>query len=102
MRKRTAHPVTAVFSELDAADDLLVDEVGGHLVVGGLVPRSEDLLAEEEPPGGVSLLRSLFLRVLLALRHGVHHVIAAAAQRRHLEGVARMEARSPQGLVHWS
>lgn len=77
---RPAHPVTAVFSKLDAPDDLLVDEVGGHLVVRGLVPRREDLLTEEEPPGGVPLLGSLFLSVLLALRHGVHHMIAAAAQ----------------------
>lgn len=85
------HPVAAVLSKLDSANDLLVDKVGGHLVVGGLVPRREDLFSEEEPPGRVPLLGSLFLGVLLALRHGVHHVVAAAAQRGNLEDQGAME-----------
>lgn len=67
------------------AAHLLVDEVGGDGVLGGVVPRGEDLLPEEEPPGGVPLLRALLLRVLLALADGVHHVVAAAAQGRHLQ-----------------
>ncbi len=33
-----------VFPELDPSHVLLVDEVGGHRVLGGVVPRGEDLL----------------------------------------------------------
>ncbi len=33
-----------VFPELDPPHVLLVDEVGGHRVLGGVVPRGEDLL----------------------------------------------------------
>lgn len=73
------HPVTAVFSELDTPDGLLVDEVGGDLVVGGAMPGRENLLPEEQPPGGVPLLGSLFLCILLALRHGVHHMVVPTA-----------------------
>jgi len=49
------------------------------------VPGREDLLPEEQPPGGVPLLGSLLLGVLLALRHGVHHVVVPTAQRRDLQ-----------------
>ena len=75
------HPVAAVLSELHPPDGLLVDEVGGDLVVPGVVPGREDLLPEEQPPGGVPLLGALLLGVLLALRHSVHHVVVPAAQR---------------------
>ncbi len=84
------YPIAAVFSELDAAHDLLVDEVAGDAVLRRVVPRREDLLPEEQPPGGVSLLRALLFSVLLALRHGVHHVILTAAQRRHLTNTGRI------------
>lgn len=67
MKHRKTHPVTAVFSELDTPNSLLVDEVGSDLVVSGAVPGSEYLLPEEQPPGGVPLLGSLFLCVLLTL-----------------------------------
>lgn len=76
---KKTNPVTAVFSEFDPPDDLLVNEVGGDEVIGGTVPWREDLLPEEQPPGGVPLLGSLFLGVLLALRYGVHHVIISTA-----------------------
>lgn len=59
--------VAPILAELDAADDLLVDEVGGDRVVGRLVPRSEDLFAEKEAPRGVALLGALLFRVLLTL-----------------------------------
>lgn len=59
----------------------MVNEIGGHVVLTWVVPRSEDLLPEEEPPRRVALLRSLLFGVLLALRHGVHHVVVAAPQR---------------------
>jgi len=78
------HPLAAVLSELDPTDHLLVDQAGGHWVAGRVVPGAEDLLAEEQPPGGVALLGALLLGVLLTLGHGIHHVVAAAAQRRHL------------------
>ena len=79
-----AHPLTAVLSKFHPSDDLLVDEVVGHIVLGRVVPGVEDLLPEEQPPGGVPLLGALLLRILLALRDGVHDVVAPAAQRRHL------------------
>lgn len=79
-----AHPLTAVLSKFNAPYYLLVDEVGGNVVVGGVVPGGEDLLPEEQPPGGVSLLGALLLGILLTLRDGVHDVVAAAAQRGHL------------------
>ena len=79
-----AHPLTAVLSKFHPSDDLLVDEVVGHIVLGRVVPGVEDLLPEEQPPGGVPLLGALLLRILLALRYGVHDVVAPAAQRRHL------------------
>ncbi len=78
-RKKT-HPVAAVFSELDPSDGLLVDEVRSDLVVSRAVPWREDLLPEEQPPGGVPLLSALLLCILLTLGDGVHYVVAAAAQ----------------------
>lgn len=81
---KDANPLTAVLSELHTSYDLLVDEVGGYVVLSGVVPGGEDLLSEEEPPGGVSLLGTLLLSVLFTLRDSVHHMVAAAAQRGHL------------------
>lgn len=78
------HLVTPVLPKLHSSHNLLVDEVGGHVVLAGVVPGSEDLLPEEEPPRRVALLRSLLLGVLLALRHGIHHVVIATPQRGHL------------------
>ena len=92
------HLVAAIFAELDAAHHLLVDEVSRDLVLRRIVPRSEDLLAEEQPPGGVAFVRTLLLRVLFALRYRVHHVIVAAAQRRHLvDGKATWSDRRVSG-----
>lgn len=45
------------------------------------MPGVEDLLPEEQPPGGVPLLGALLLGVLLALGDGIHDVVVAAAQR---------------------
>lgn len=61
-------------------NDLLVDEVGGGTVLGGVVPGRKDLFAEEEPPRGVAFLRSLLLGVLFALRYCIHYVIPTASQ----------------------
>lgn len=61
------HPVTAVFSKLDAPYNLLVDEVGRDQVFTGAVPWCEYLFPKEKPPGGVPLLGSLLLCILLAL-----------------------------------
>lgn len=74
------HPLAAVLSEFHPPDDLLVNEVCGHVVLSRVVPGVEDLLPEEQPPGGVPLLGALLLRILLTLGDGVHHVVAAAAQ----------------------
>lgn len=78
------HLVTPVLPKLHPSHDLLVDEVGGHVVLTRVVPGSEDLLPEEEPPRRVALLRSLLLGVLLALGHSIHHVVIATPQRGHL------------------
>lgn len=83
-----AHLVTAILAQLQTLDDLPVDEVSAVLVFRAVVPRGEDLLAEEEPPGGVLLLLALFLHLLLALGDGIHQVLPAAAQSPDLrEGV---------------
>lgn len=78
------HLVTPVLPKLHPSHDLLVDEIGGHVVLAGVVPGSEDLLPEEEPPRRIPLLCSLLLGVLLALGHGVHHMVIATPQRGHL------------------
>lgn len=80
-----AHLVTAILAQLQALDDLPVDEVGAVLVLRAVVPRREDLLAEEEPPGGVLLLFAALLHLLLALGDGVHQVLPAAAQNPDLQ-----------------
>lgn len=59
---------------------LLIDEVGADWIVSGVVPWSEDLLAEEESPGSVPLLCSHLLGILLALGDGVHDMIVPTAQ----------------------
>ena len=43
------HLVAAVLSELDASHHLLINEVGGHVVLLGVMPRREDLLPEKDP-----------------------------------------------------
>lgn len=73
------YPITAVFSKFDTPDDLLVYKVGGDVVIRGTVPWCEYLLPEEQPPGSVPLLGSLFLGILLTLRHSIHHVIISTA-----------------------
>lgn len=62
----------------------MVNEIGSDLILGGLVPRRKNLLPKEQPPRRVPFLRPLLFGVLLALRYRIHHVIAAAAQRRNL------------------
>ena len=73
--------VTAVLPELDPPHHLLVDQLGGDQVLGGGVPWGEYLFPEEESPGGIALLCTLFLGVLLALGNGVHHVVPSRPQR---------------------
>lgn len=79
------HLLTLVLSELQAVDDLLVDEVRADLVLFTVVPGGEDLLTEEQTPGSVLLLASPPLRLLLTLGDGIHHMLPAAAQSPHLE-----------------
>lgn len=80
-----AHLLTLVLSRLQAMDDLLVDEVCAELVVTAVMPGGEDLFTEDETPGGVLLLASPPLCVLLTPGDGVHHVLPAAAQSPHLQ-----------------
>lgn len=79
-----SYPIASILPELHPSYDLLVDEVCSYGVPSRVVPGCEDLLPEEQPPGGVTLLSALLFSILLTLRHSVHHVITAAAQRRHL------------------
>lgn len=59
--------VATVLAEFHSAHHLLVDQIRGYLVLGRLVPRREDLLAEEQSPRRVPLLRTLLLGILLTL-----------------------------------
>lgn len=92
-----AHLVAAVLAQLQALDDLPVDEVCAAAVLGAVVPRGEDLLAEEEPPRGVLLLLALPLHFLLALGDGVHQVLTAAPQGPDLQGGGVAEGRGQTG-----
>ena len=91
--------VATILAELHAPDNLLVNQIGGDLILGWLVPRREYLLSEEQSPRGVPLLSALLLGVLLALRDGIHHVVAAATKRRDfieqrdVEGKAELVAQ---------
>lgn len=79
-----AYLVTPVLPKLHPSHDLLIDEIGGHVVLTGVVPGGEDLLPEEEPPRCVALLCSLLLGILLTLGHSIHHVVIATPERGHL------------------
>lgn len=79
------HLLTPVLPKLDPSHHLLVDEVGGHVVLGRVVPWREDLFAEEEPPGGIAFLGTLLLGVLLTLGDGIHDMVTATAQGGHLQ-----------------
>lgn len=81
----SAHLFTLVLPQLQALDDLSVDELRADLVLHAVVPGGEDLLAEQEAPGCVLLLLASRLHLLLALGDGVHQVLATAAQSPHLE-----------------
>lgn len=78
------HLLTPVLPKLDPSYHLLIDEVGGHVVLGGVVPRREDLFAEEEPPGRIAFLGTLLLGILLTLGDGIHDMVTATAQGGHL------------------
>lgn len=69
-----------VFPEPNAAKDLLIDEVRADWIRSAVVPGCEDLLAEEQAPGGVPLLPALPLHVLLALRDGIQDVISTTPE----------------------
>lgn len=63
----SAHLFTLVLSTLQTVDKLFVDEVCAGLVLLAVVPGGEDLLAEEEAPGGMLFLPSSPLNFLLTL-----------------------------------
>lgn len=79
--------VTPVLPKLHPSDNLLVNQIGGHVVLTWIVPRSEDLLPEEEPPWRIALLCSLLLGILLTLGHSIHHMVIATPQGRNLSNV---------------
>ena len=62
-----SHLVASILPKLDPSDNLLIDEIGADGVFGGVMPRGEDLLPEEQTPGGVALCGPLLLGVLLTL-----------------------------------
>lgn len=89
------HPtylLTSVLPKLDSSHHLLVDEVGGHVVLRGVVPGCEDLFSKEEPPWSVALLCTLLLGVLLTLRNGIHDMVTATAQGGHLRADERQHS----------
>uniref|UniRef100_A0A915KRR8 Uncharacterized protein n=1 Tax=Romanomermis culicivorax TaxID=13658 RepID=A0A915KRR8_ROMCU len=73
-----------IFAKLDTPNDLFVNQIGGHRVVGGLMPRRKNFFPIEQAPRGAILPDALLFGVLFALTDGVGHVIGAAAQTRHL------------------
>lgn len=76
--------VTTVLSELDTANDLLIDEISGDAINARIMPRSKDFLPKEEPPWSIALGRALLLSILLTLRDCIHYVIATTTQRGYL------------------
>lgn len=79
------HLLTDVVSGLDSLDDLSVNQICADRIQGAVVPGCEQLLSDGQSPGGVLLLPALSPHLLLALRHGIKHVLSTAAQRPHLE-----------------
>lgn len=70
MNKET-HLLTAVLSKPDAANDLVVNEIGADRILVGVVPGSEDFLAEVEPPGCIAFVYAPLFHQLLTLRDGI-------------------------------
>lgn len=58
----------------------MVNEAGADWVLPGVMPRGEELLPEVEAPGCLALALAPLPGQLLTLGHGVHHVVAPAAQ----------------------
>ena len=56
LKNTTPYILTSIFSMFESPHNLLVDEIRGHGVVGGVVPGREEFLAEKQPPGGVALM----------------------------------------------
>ena len=76
-----AYPLTLVLSILQASDDLSVDEVSADAVLAAVMPRGEDFFAEIKAPGGMLLLPTFPLYLLLTLGNGIHHMLMPTAQR---------------------
>jgi hypothetical protein len=86
--------VTSIFAELDAAHNLLIDEIGGHRIVGWLMPRRENLFAKEETSWCVAFLRALLFRIVRwRPLHGRHQSRATKLCR-----IERCRARTQNGL----
>lgn len=75
------HLLTAVLSESDATDDLVVNEISADRILPGVVPGGEDFLPEVEAPGCMAFMCAPLLHQLLALRDGIQDVVSAPAQR---------------------
>lgn len=55
MNKET-HLLTTVLSKADAANDLVVNEIGANRILLGVVPGGEDFLPEVESPGRIAFV----------------------------------------------
>lgn len=58
----------------------MINELGAHRVLLGVVPRGEELLSEVDAPGRLALALSSLSGQLLTLGHSIHHMVTAAAQ----------------------
>ena len=68
-----------------------------HCILTGIVPGSEDLLTEEQPPWSVPLLGTHLFGILFTLGDGIHDVVVSTAQRGHLGRGEKGEGRENRG-----
>lgn len=77
---RAPHLLKGVLSRPHSTEDLVINELGAHRVLSGVMPRGEELLPEVDAPGGLALALSPLSGQLLTLGHSIHQMVRAAAQ----------------------